>query len=87
MDSRPDGSFERLMADTHTQVENLGVLEISGLSQTQPWRQTSSFCRSRQAMTCVAFENTASISTDSIGSVGSSGCVTRLTKKCGNHSG
>ena len=50
--------------------------------QTQPCRHTLSFCSSRQAMTCVALENTDSISTDSIGSVGSSGRMTRLTKKC-----
>ncbi len=40
-------------------------------SQTQPCRQTLSSCSSRHAMTCVAFEKTASISTDTIGSVGS----------------
>ena len=50
--------------------------------QTQPCRQTLSFCSSRHAMICVALENTASISTSSIGSVGSSGWITRLTKKC-----
>ncbi len=33
-------------------------------------------------MICVAFENTASISTLSIGSVGCSGRITRLTRKC-----
>ena len=33
-------------------------------------------------MTCVALEKTASISTDTIGSVGKSGSITRLTKKC-----
>jgi len=33
-------------------------------------------------MTCVALENTASISRDTIGSVGMSGSITRLTKKC-----
>ena len=40
---------------------------------TQPYRQTMSSCSSRQAMTCVALENTASISTDTSGSVGKSG--------------
>ena len=52
------------------------------LVQTQPCRQTLSFCSSRHAIICVALENTASISTDSIGSVGCSGRITRLTKKC-----
>ena len=33
-------------------------------------------------MICVAFEKTASISTNSTGSVGNSGWITRLTKKC-----
>jgi hypothetical protein len=33
-------------------------------------------------MTCVALENTASISTNSIGSVGNAGLMTLLTKKC-----
>ena len=33
-------------------------------------------------MTCVALENTASISTDTTGSVGKSGSIIRLTRKC-----
>ena len=33
-------------------------------------------------MTCVALENTDSISTNSTGSVGTSGWITRLTRKC-----
>ena len=33
-------------------------------------------------MACVALENIASISTDTTGSVGKSGSITRLTRKC-----
>jgi len=50
--------------------------------QTQPCRQTLSSCNSRQPITRTALENTASISTCSMGSVGSTGWITRLTKKC-----
>ena len=50
--------------------------------QTHPCFHTSLFCSSRQAMIWVAFENTDSISTRSIGSVGNSGFITRLTRKC-----
>ena len=50
--------------------------------QTHPCFHTSLFCSSRQAMIRVAFENTDSISTSSIGSVGNSGFITRLTRKC-----
>jgi len=50
--------------------------------QTQPCRHIASFCRSRHLMICVALENTDSISTNSIGSIGCSGGITRLTRKC-----
>ncbi len=52
------------------------------INQTQPCRHTLSSCRSRQGMICVALENTDSISTYSIGSVGNSGGMTLLTRKC-----
>ena len=51
-------------------------------NQTQPCRHKLSSCKSRQAMTCFAFENTASISTSSMGSVSCSGSITLFTKKC-----
>ena len=50
--------------------------------QTQPCRQTSASCRSRHGMIWLALENTDSISTNAIGSVGNSGLITRLTRKC-----
>lgn len=45
-------------------------LYADGADQIQPCRQTLSSCNSRQPITCTALENTASISTRSIGSVG-----------------
>ena len=50
--------------------------------QTQPCRQTSASCRSRHGMIWLALENTDSISTNAIGSVGNSGWITRLIRKC-----
>ena len=54
-------------------VKNTFTAASQLLGQTQPCRQTLSSCNSRQEMTCVALENTASISTDTTGSVGNSG--------------
>ena len=60
----------KTIAKRSTARRMTGYAEILFGSQTQPCRQTPSSCSPRHAMTCVAFEKTASISTCSIGSVG-----------------
>lgn len=62
-------------------VKNTSFVSMIKLCQTEPCRRTGSFCNSRHWMTCVAFENRAWISIDSMGSVGNRGWITRLTRK------